>query len=99
MFNERVRLIEDSCLLGTNGLSKRIWRRRILAFLHYDASMALREEGSIHDLHFILASIALWPLPWNELPLKRYKVAAVMVKQHLIRRWRKLAFRTQRARN
>lgn len=93
MFKERARLIEGSCLFGTNGLSKHVWRRKILAFLHFDASMALREEGSLLDLPFILTSIAFWPLPWKELPLRRYKVAAVMVQQHIARRLPKLAFR------
>ena len=94
MFKARTQLLEDSCLFGTSGLSRQVWRRRILAFVRYDASMALREEESPLDLPFILTSIAAWPLPWKELPLKRYKVAAVMLKQHLARRLPKAALRT-----
>lgn len=86
LFKAKAGLIENRCLMGTSGLSRRVWRRRILAFMHYDASIALREEGSRLDLPFIFKSIALWPFPWSELPMKRYKVAAVMVKQHLSRR-------------
>lgn len=85
MFKLRARLIERRCLYGTAGISRYLWRRRISAFQHYDASIALREEGSPLDLSFIFKSIALWPFPWSEMP-KRYKIAAVMVKQHFLKR-------------
>jgi len=85
MFDARTRLIERRCLYGTGGLSRYLWRRRISAFQHYDASLALREEGSLLDLPFILKSIAAWPFPWSEMP-RRYKIAAVMVKQHFFKR-------------
>jgi glycosyltransferase involved in cell wall biosynthesis len=85
MFKAKAALIECQCLHGTTGLSRYLLRRRISAFLHYDTAIALREEGSLLDLPFIFKSIALWPFPGNEIPLKRYKVAAVMLKQHLFR--------------
>lgn len=85
MFKARFGLIEGRCLYGMTGVSRRSWRRRVSAFLHYDASIALREERSVLDLPLILKSIAAWPFPWSEMP-KRYKTAAVMVKQHLFRR-------------
>jgi len=93
MFKAYLGLVEGRCLYGTSGVSRRLLRRRILSFLHYDASMALRGEESPLDLQFILKSIALWPFPWNEVPMKRYKVAAVMVKQHQFKRLSKLAIR------
>jgi hypothetical protein len=67
--------------LGTTGISRVLWRRRISAFNHYDAAIALREEGSLLDLSFVLKSLALWPFPWSDMP-RRYKIAAVMIKQH-----------------
>jgi glycosyltransferase involved in cell wall biosynthesis len=82
---ERNAMIEGSCLAGTSGISRFLWRRRVSAFNHYDTAIALREEGSRLDLRFILKSIALWPFSWSEMPMKRYKVAAVMAKQHLLR--------------
>jgi glycosyltransferase involved in cell wall biosynthesis len=82
MHTARTGLIAKRCLYGTAGMSRYLLRRRILAFLHYDTSVALREEGSPLDLPFILKSIAFWPLPWSETP-KRIKVTAVMMKQHL----------------
>jgi glycosyltransferase involved in cell wall biosynthesis len=85
-FYERVPIINSSCLLGTSGLSRFLWIRRISAFNYYDTAIALREECSPLDLPFILKSIALWPFPCDGMPMKRYKVAVVMVKQHLLRR-------------
>jgi hypothetical protein len=85
MFEAKAGIIERRCLYGVSGPSRCFWRRRILAFLLYDTSIALREQGSRLDLRFILKSIALWPFSWSEMPMKRYKVAAVMAKQHLLR--------------
>jgi glycosyltransferase involved in cell wall biosynthesis len=82
-FYQRHSIIEGSCLSGTSAISRLFWRRRISAFNYYDTSIALREEGSSLDLQFILKSIALFPFPVSGMPLKRYKIAAVMVKQHL----------------
>jgi glycosyltransferase involved in cell wall biosynthesis len=86
-FHQQILLIESSCLLGTSGISRFLWRRRIFAFSYYDTSIALREGGSLLDLQFILKSIVLWPVPWTEMSMKRYKVAAVMVRQHLFNRF------------
>jgi GT2 family glycosyltransferase len=86
LFTARAARIDERCLYGTSGVSRRLLRRRILSFLYYDTSIALREEGSLLDLSFILKSIVFWPFPWRELPMKRYIVAAVMVKQHLFKR-------------
>ena len=85
-YYDRVPIINSSCLLGTAGLSRFLWRLRISAFNYFDTSIALREEGSLLALPFILKSIALWPFPCDGMPLTRYKVAAVMIKQHLHRR-------------
>jgi glycosyltransferase involved in cell wall biosynthesis len=92
-FPHHAEICASSSLLGTAGLSRLVWRLRISAFLYYDLSIALREEGSLHDLAFILKSIAFWPFPWSEMPMKRYKVAAVMVKQHFFRRLSRLGSR------
>lgn len=88
-FRQRVPIIKSSCLLGTAGISRILWRWRISAFNYYDTSIALREEGSPLDLLFILTSIALWPFPCDGMPIKRYMAAAIMVKQHLHRRFAK----------
>jgi glycosyltransferase involved in cell wall biosynthesis len=91
-FYERVPAINSSCLLGTAGLSRLLWLRRISAFNYYDTAIALREEGSPLDLPFIFKSIALWPFPCNGMPMRRYKVAVVMIKQHLLRHFSRCVF-------
>jgi glycosyltransferase involved in cell wall biosynthesis len=83
-FHERKPIMESSCLCGSSGISRFLWRQRILAYNYYDTSIALREEGSPLDLPFILMSIALWPIPVSGMSIERYKIAAVMVKQHLL---------------
>lgn len=84
MFKAKEGLLEGRCLNGTAGISKHLWRRKLTAFLHYDTSIALREESSPLDLAFMLKSIAAWPFLWSEMP-RRYKIAAVMAKQHLFK--------------
>jgi len=85
LFEAKAGIIERRCLYGVSGPSRCFWRRRILAFLLYDTSIMLREEGLPADLTFILKSIALWPFPCDGMPMRRYKVAGVMAKQHLFR--------------
>jgi glycosyltransferase involved in cell wall biosynthesis len=83
MFKARMAQIETRSLYGVSGLRRFFLRRRIRAFHHYDTSIMLREEGSVSDLSMILKSFVLWPLPGTLLLMKRYKVAAAMLKQHL----------------
>ena len=92
MYKGRSGVVERRSLYGMTGLLRGSWRRKLTAFLHYDASIALREEGSTLDLAFMLKSIAAWPFPWTEMP-KRYKTAAVMIKQHLFKRASRLTIR------
>lgn len=92
-FAYRAAVCAGSSLLGTAGISRLLWHLRISAFLYYDTSIALREEGSPLDLAFILKSIVLWPFPWKEMPMKRYKVAAVMAKQHFFKRLSRMLIR------
>ena len=79
----RESLKETRCLNGTSGSARVVWRLKISAFNCYDTSIALREEGETADLEFMLRSIATWPFPWSEMPMKRYKIAVVMLMQHL----------------
>ena len=85
MYKARSGVAERRSLYGMTGALRRSWRRKVSAFLNYDAAIALREEGSALDLSLIFKSIAAWPFPWSAMP-KRYKTAAVMVKQHLFKR-------------
>jgi len=79
-FHQRPQIIEGSCLFGTSGVSRFLWRRRISAFNYYDTSESLRDEGSHSFLPFMLMSFVLWPFPCIVMP-NRYKVAIVMAMQ------------------
>lgn len=86
-FNARIGFLDARCLFGLAGAARRVWRCKIEAFIRYDIAIELRDQGSPLDLPFILKSIALWPFPWDEMPMSRYKIAAVMLRQHLVRRF------------
>lgn len=75
--------LERSALYGLEGWRRKIWRRKLKAFTDFDVSLMLRESGSDRDLEFILRSLLLWPLPTEAIPVRRYLVAAVMLKQHI----------------
>lgn len=80
-FHQRASIIKKgSCLFGTSGISRFLWRRKISAYNYFDTSQSLREEGSLSYLPFILKSFVIWPLPCIAMP-NRYKTAIVMFMQ------------------
>ncbi|MGA3131146.1 MAG: glycosyltransferase [Terracidiphilus sp.] len=79
----RYAAIESSGLYGLSGIQRVLWRRKVRAFTDYDISIRLREDGSPRDLEFIFRSLLLWPFPSEAIPLRRYLIAAVMLKQHI----------------
>lgn len=79
----RPAIIDNRSLFGTTGLSRLLLRRRINAFNFYDTALAVRDGGSSHYLRLVLKSLALWPLPNRLMTMNRYKVAFVMLLQHL----------------
>jgi glycosyltransferase involved in cell wall biosynthesis len=85
-FKVRPAIIENRSLYRTSGLTRFMLRRQIHAFNHYDTAIAIREEGSTEDLRLIFKSLALWPFPNRMLPMQRYLIAAVMLKQHVEKR-------------
>jgi glycosyltransferase involved in cell wall biosynthesis len=80
IFRQRPQIIKSSCLFGTSGVSRFLWRRKISAFNYYDTAESLRDEGSLSFLPFMLMSFVLWPFPCIAMP-NRYKVAIVMAMQ------------------
>jgi glycosyltransferase involved in cell wall biosynthesis len=84
IFKWRKSLLETRLLDGTVGLSKALWRQWILAFQYYDVALALREEGSSSDLQYLVKSLLAWPFPSATVPGNRYKIMAVMLRQHLL---------------
>jgi glycosyltransferase involved in cell wall biosynthesis len=80
-FHQRVSIIKKgSCLFGTSGISRFLWRRRISAYNYFDTSESLRDEGSLSYLPFMVMSFVLWPFPCIAMP-NRYKIAIVMAMQ------------------
>ena len=84
-FRQRIPIIKSSCLFGTSGISRFLWRQRILAFNYYDTSETMRDQGSPSYLSFILMSFVLWPFPCIAMP-NRWKVAIIMGMQTCRRR-------------
>jgi glycosyltransferase involved in cell wall biosynthesis len=76
-FHVRKSIMKSSCLFGTSGVSRALWRRRILAFNYFDTAQSLREEGSLSYLPFMLMSFVLWPFRCMAMP-NRWKTAIVM---------------------
>lgn len=83
IYQARKRIVNGISLHGLSGLSRYLWRRKLNSFLYFDFSIMLREQNLPGDLAFVLRSLLLWPIPSEAIPLRRYKVAAVMILQHL----------------
>jgi glycosyltransferase involved in cell wall biosynthesis len=79
-FHQRIPIAKSSSLFGTSGISRLLWRQRILAYNYYDTSESLRDDGSRSYLPFMLMSFLLWPFPCFAMP-NRWKVAIVMAMQ------------------
>jgi len=79
-FHERIPIMESNSLFAITGVSRFLWRQRILAYNYYDTAESLREEGSLSYLSFMLKSFVLWPFPCVAMP-NRWKVAIVMAMQ------------------
>ena len=60
-----------------------VWRRRILAFFHIDAALALRERGDARCFGYAARSLALWPFISEVLPARRYATFLSMLKARL----------------
>ena len=85
-FHIRKSIMNSSCLFGTSGISRFLWRRRISAYNYYDTSESLRDEGSLSYLPFMLMSFVLWPFPCIAMP-NRFKTAIVMAMQTCHNLW------------
>jgi len=79
-FLQRIPIIKSSCLFGTSGLRRFLWRQRILAYNYYDTAETLRDEGSLSYLPFMLMSFVIWPFPCIAMP-NRWKVTIAMAMQ------------------
>ena len=78
-------LMDQRLLEDMHGLGRRLWRRRIRAWLLYGSALTMREQGDPRCLRRALASLACWPLFGPAVPAHRHKVAAHMLWQALSR--------------
>lgn len=81
MYDARTAIGASRGLYRTSGIARFLLRRRIHAFINYDAAVALRQHGSQEFPKFILRSLVLWPFPNKMMPFKRYKTVLVMCLQ------------------
>jgi glycosyltransferase involved in cell wall biosynthesis len=82
---QEVQLILDSFLLeGLSGMSRWVWRHRILSYQAFKAALTLRAcRQNSAELRFILSSFAIWPSPfWYPV---RIKALAVTLKNLALR--------------
>jgi glycosyltransferase involved in cell wall biosynthesis len=89
VYEARKLVMNGPCLHGLSGFSRHLWWRKINSFNLYDLSIVLRENDSPRDLEFIVRSLLFWPFPSETIPIRRYLIAAVMLKQHVEKRVRK----------
>jgi glycosyltransferase involved in cell wall biosynthesis len=83
LFETKMGMIEERLLRGTRALERLRWRRKILAFFHIDAAIALRELGDPRSFELAARSLLDWPFPSEVLPLRRYAVLASMLGSRL----------------
>jgi glycosyltransferase involved in cell wall biosynthesis len=83
---ESTKVLLDALLQDTSGLSRSLWRRRILAFKQSDTAILLREQGNPQHFAFMVQSLLNWPFPGRAFPMRRYKVFASMLTQRIRRR-------------
>ncbi len=65
MYNDFLRLLEGTLLSGLSGLRRRIWRRRIVSYQAFRASMTARGAGDrAAERRYMGLSWKTWPLPF-----------------------------------
>jgi glycosyltransferase involved in cell wall biosynthesis len=62
MLPNTLSIVDKSLLLGLQGVSKAVWRRRIKSVLYYRAAISARDLGD-SALGLLLSSLIQWPLP------------------------------------
>jgi len=61
------------------GVERWVWKRILMARLHFDIALMLREQFEPEYLHQSLHSLLQYPFPHRALPTRRYKVFAHML--------------------
>jgi glycosyltransferase involved in cell wall biosynthesis len=63
MLSNTEQILDSSLLLGLNGVSRAMWRRRIRASQLFSAAILARDAGSPDSLAFVRRSLREWPAP------------------------------------
>lgn len=66
--------VVESVLIGLRGLSRAVWRRRIVSRIYHRAAIAARRSGA-SGRRYIFRSLLYWPSPWFY--SRRFGTAAV----------------------
>ena len=79
MYQDFLRMLDRLLLDDFTGLSRKLWRRRILSYQQYKAAMTARHAGKPDvERRFLLQSLMTWPSPlWRP---ERFRATAVMAR-------------------
>jgi glycosyltransferase involved in cell wall biosynthesis len=65
MFNDFSQMVEEVLLAGISGISRRIWRRRIISYQAFSAGLTARDAGApALERRFLKLSVLHWPSPF-----------------------------------
>ena len=79
MFDDFMKMLDDTLLIGLNGLSRKVWRRRIISYQAFKACLTARAAGDrISERSYMRRSIAAWPSPfWAPERFRYFAVTAM----------------------
>ena len=82
MYQDFLRMLDRLLLNDFHGLSRTLWRRRILSYQQYKAAMTARHAGKPDvERKFLRQSLMTWPSPlWRP---ERFRATAVMARNLL----------------
>jgi glycosyltransferase involved in cell wall biosynthesis len=72
--------IVDTMLIGLTGLSRKIWRMKVLSTIYYRAAIGKRTTGG-SGMKYLLQSLFYWPTPWFQ--PKRYWTLILEIRDRL----------------
>lgn len=65
IFDDFMKMLEDTLLAGMTGMRRAIWRRRIMSYQAFKACLTARAAGDkIGERAYMMRSIAEWPSPF-----------------------------------
>lgn len=79
MFDDFMKMLEDTLLAGLKGLPRVAWRRRIISYQAFKACLTARAVGDkISERFYMMRSIAAWPSPfWASERFRCFAVTAM----------------------